>query len=385
MNKGEIRTVDARAASWTEEAWNKVNDKVKRTAERIGARFPHAVHGGQYVLERPHWWTAGFWPGLLWLLYRENRHEPFRQIAEQCERELDRVIFDYDTLDHDIGFMWMLTSLARYKLLGDQDARRRALLAATLLAGRYNPQGKFIRAWNPWHENQDNRGWAIIDSLMNLPLLFWASEETKDPRFFHIAKSHAETVLTHFVRGDGSVCHIFAFDPFTGEPVGPLGGQGYDETSAWSRGTAWAVYGFAHCYLPLCAGRQIPGRGEADRPFLPVALAGGRRSLLGFPPTGRGAASPGFIGRRHCRLRSFADRRPGAASLGGGLPEAAERILRSLYTHYGAWDDPGHEGLILGGTGHFPEGKNINVSLIYGDYFFVEGLSRLRGNKELFW
>lgn len=376
--------MDARAASWTEEAWNRVNDKVKRTAERIGSRFPHAVHGGQYVLERPHWWTAGFWPGLLWLLYRENRHEPFRQMAEQCERELDRVIFDYDTLDHDIGFMWTLTSLARYKLLGEQDARRRALLAATLLAGRYNPQGRFIRAWNPWHENQDNRGWAIIDSLMNLPLLFWASEETKDPRFFHVARSHAETVLTYFVRGDGSVCHIFAFDPFTGEPAGPLGGQGYDETSAWSRGTAWAVYGFALCY-----------RYVRDVKFLDAAKRIAHFFLSHLPEDGvpfwdfrlpdeaphPRDSSAGAIAA--CGLLLIGDLVPPREA--AAYRNAAERILRSLYTHYGAWDDPGHEGLILGGTGHFPEGKNVNVSLIYGDYFFVEGLSRLRGNKELFW
>lgn len=384
MTKGEKQIVDARSASWTEEAWHRVNDKVKRTAERIGARFPHAVQGGQYVLERPHWWTAGFWPGLLWLLYRENRHEPFRCIAEQCERELDRVIFDYETLDHDIGFMWTLTSLARYRLTGAPDARRRALLAATLLAGRYNPQGRFIRAWNPWHEGQDNRGWAIIDSLMNLPLLFWASEETQDPRFFHIAKAHAETVLTHFVREDGSVCHIVAFDPFTGEPVGPLGGQGYDETSAWSRGTAWAVYGFALCHRYAKDGKFL----EAARRIAHFFLS---RLPEDFVPHWDFRLPDGVPRPRDSSAGACAA--SGLILIGELVPEreaamyrnAAERILHSLYVNYGAWDDPGHEGLILGGTGHFPEGKNIGVSLIYGDYFFVEGLSRLRGLKELFW
>lgn len=374
----------ARSPSWTEEAWNKVHDKVRRTAERIGSRFPHAVHEGKYVTERPHWWTAGFWPGLLWLLYRESRHEPFRQIAEDCEQQLDQVIRDFETLDHDIGFMWTLTSLARYKLLGAPDARRRALLAANLLAARYNAQGRFLRAWNPWHEGQDNRGWTIIDSLMNLPLLFWASAETADPRYFHIARAHAETVLTHFVRGDGSVCHIYTFDPFTGEPLGPLGGQGYDENSAWSRGTAWAIYGFALCHRYtgearfLDAAKRIAHFFLAHLPedFVPYWDFRLPAEVPKYRDSSAGACAA-------CGLLAIADQVPPAEA--PTYRQAAENILYSLYTRYGAWDDPGHEGLIVKGTGHYPERKNIEVSLIYGDYFFVEGLSRLRGNKELFW
>ena len=193
---------------WAKEAWLQVARKIERTSERIRDGFPHASNGGKYVLERPSWWTAGFWPGLLWLVYRETGDERLRGYAESCEAQLDQVVLDYDRLDHDIGFMWTLTSVARYKLLGAEDSRRRGLLAANLLMGRFNLQGRFIRAWNPWRPDEDNAGWAIIDCMMNLPLLHWAADATGDARYRHVAIAHADTALAHFIRPDGSVNHI---------------------------------------------------------------------------------------------------------------------------------------------------------------------------------
>jgi unsaturated chondroitin disaccharide hydrolase len=91
---------------WVDEAWQEVQAKIDRTSKKIGANFPHASVNGTYQLEEPHWWTAGFWPGLLWLVYRENKDESLKQLAEQCEDRLDSVITDYYRLDHDMGFMW---------------------------------------------------------------------------------------------------------------------------------------------------------------------------------------------------------------------------------------------------------------------------------------
>ncbi len=236
--------------NWVNDAWEKVHEKVTRTSSRIGARFPHASVDGTYVLEAPHWWTAGFWPGLLWLLYRdsESKDDRYKDIAEACEQQLDEVLAGYDRLDHDIGFMWSLTSVARYKLLGEEQSRRRALLAASVLSGRFNIKGNYIRAWNPWSEGDRNEGWAIIDCMMNLPLLYWASETTGDPRFKHLAMAHADTVLNYFIRTDGSVNHIVIFDPQTGEFESVNGGQGFAPNSAWSRGASWAIYGMALSY-----------------------------------------------------------------------------------------------------------------------------------------
>ncbi|MHA7964166.1 glycoside hydrolase family 88 protein [Paenibacillus sp. CAU 1782] len=369
---------------WKQEAWDAIVRKVSRTSKEIGNRFPHASVNGQYVLEAPHWWTAGFWPGLLWLVYRDTSDESLKNIAESCESQLDQVLAEFDRLDHDLGFMWQLTSVARYKLTGDTASRRRALLAASVLAGRFNVQGRYIRAWNPWRPGETNAGWAIIDCMMNLPLLYWASRETGDPRFRHLAAQHADTVLQHFIDPDGSVRHIVIFDPESGEKIGVNGGQGYSEHSAWSRGASWAIYGMALSY-----------RYTGDIRFLHAAQQTANYFIANLPAD----KLPVWDFRLPTGVPRHLDTSAGACAACGLLllselvseeqsalyREAGEGILHSLYTICGAWDDENEQGLILHGTSHFPEGRNIDVPLIYGDYFFAEGISRLQGHGELFW
>lgn len=369
---------------WAQEAWRMTVEKVTRTSTRIRDGFPHASVDGVYQLEKASWWTAGFWPGLLWLVYRETKDVTLKEFADSCEMQLDQVIVDYYKLDHDIGFMWTLTSLAQFKLLGSEASKRRALLAANLLAARFNVQGSYIRAWNPWSEGENNAGWAIIDCMMNLPLLHWASRITGDARFRHIAIRHADMVLTHFIRSDGSVNHIVIFDPETGERLEVNGGQGYAPDSAWSRGAAWAIYGMSLSY-------QYTGKDE----YLQAAKRVAHYYLTNLPedlvpywdfrlPEGVPAYRDSSAGAcAACGLLLIADQ---VGTQEAGLyRNAGERILHALYTNYGAWDYPTEEGLILHGTSHFPENKNVDVPLIYGDYFFAEGISRLNGYRELFW
>jgi unsaturated chondroitin disaccharide hydrolase len=369
---------------WVNEAWQQVTQKINRTSKTIGANFPHASENGKYLLAEPHWWTAGFWPGLLWLVYQDTQDAALKQLAEDCEVKLDAVQNEYYRLDHDMGFMWTLTSVAQYKLLGNEDSKRRALLAANLLMGRFNVNGNFIRAWNPWTEGEDNSGVAIIDCMMNLPLLYWASEETGDPRFKSVAKSHADTVLEYFIRNDGSVHHIVRFDPESGNKVEALGGQGYGPDSAWSRGTAWAIYGLTLCYHYTKEAKYLETAKRVAHFFishLPEDLV------------------PDWDFRLPADIDSPKDSSAGAIAASGLLllankvtaaeapvyKRAGEKILESLYRNYGNWDGLEEEGLILHGTSHFPEGKYTDNPLIYGDYYFVEGLARLKGYKELFW
>ncbi|MDQ0114602.1 glycoside hydrolase family 88 protein [Paenibacillus harenae] len=369
---------------WHAEAWSRITKKVASTSLRIRDGFPHASVDGTYKLEPASWWTAGFWPGLLWLVYRETKDERLRELAESCEDQLDGVILDYERLDHDIGFMWTLTSVARYKLLGDEKARRRGLLAANLLGGRFNVQGKFIRAWNPWRPGDRNEGWAIIDCMMNLPLLQWATETTGDPRYKHMAVEHADTVLEHFIRPDGSVNHVVIFDPVNGERLGVNGGQGYAADSAWSRGAAWALYGMSLAY-----------QYTREERYLHAAKRVAHFFIANLPED----HVPHWDFRTPPEVVKYRDSSAGACAASGLLLlarlvkeeerslyyNAGERMLYSLYTNYGAWDRSDEEGLILHGTSHYPEGRNIDVPLIYGDYFFAEGIAQLNGHEQLFW
>ena len=243
LNEQEIK--------WARETLDRVAHKLERVAERSKDKIPyttlHGVHDDKSG-EEIGWWTNGFWGGMMWQMYALTGKESYREIAEDNERKLDACLMDINRLDHDNGFRWLPTAVADYRMTKNPASRNRGLLAACNLAGRFNNRGNFIRAWNDWGP-EDHRGWAIIDCMMNLPLLYWASEETKDPRFAQIAVSHAHTARENFIRGDGSANHIVEFDLETGEMVKSYGGQGCGEGSSWTRGQSWALYGFALSYL----------------------------------------------------------------------------------------------------------------------------------------
>jgi unsaturated chondroitin disaccharide hydrolase len=362
---------------WIQEAWNAGISKVMSTSQRIGAAFPHGSHDGRFQFMSPHYWTAGFWPGLLWLAYREGQSEELRRLAESCEEQLDEVLHGYEQLDHDMGFMWTLTSIANWQLTGNEKSKRRALMVASHLAGRFNLQGNFIRAWN----HPERIGWVIIDCMMNLPLLHWASNQSGDPRFKHIAIAHAKMAVEHFIREDGSAYHVVCFDPETGERTGALGGQGYAEHSAWARGAAWAIHGSILSY-------QHTG----DKEFLAAAERAANYYLTHLPadkvpywdfclpsfegaPRDSSAAAIAASGLINLAAACQSER----ASF---YKDQAYVILQSLSRNYVAGDS--EEAILVAGTGNLPGNQNINKPLIYGDYFYMEALSKLRGHSS-FW
>lgn len=355
--------------------------KVTKNAQRIQDRMPYRTIGGVYddwSESEPSWWTNGFWPGLLWLTWRETKNPDLARWAEGVEVRFDRVLEDYEGLYHDVGFQWYLSSGAHHRLVGNPTSRRRCLHAANLLAGRFNLAGRFIRAWN-----DDKIGWAIIDCLMNLPLLYWASRETGDPRFRQVAEAHTETVLKHFLYPDGSTKHIVEFNPHSGAYVTNHGGQGYDAQGAWSRGNAWALYG-------LALGARDSGRSD----FLAAAekVAG---FFLGHLPADQ---VPGCDFRTPEGLPNPKDSSAAAIAASGLLllaqlvpdevlkkryTEGATAIVASLAAHY---TDAADEALLVHGCTAYHETKPgwRDTSLIYGDYFYVEALGRLQGKEGLF-
>lgn len=236
---------------WVEDTLEKLKMKMVSVAERNRSKIPYTAENGvfnDYSEEKIYWWTNGFWAGIMWQMYHLTKSELYREIAVDTEQKMDKNFQMPAKLDHDNGFKWLLTAVADYRLTGSLKSRDRGLLAADLLAGRYNPAGHFLRAWNEWG-GEKHLGWAIIDCMMNLPLLYWAFKETEDPRFLQIAVNHADMAQTYFVRPDGSVNHIVEFHPETGEMVKSHGGQGYEEGSSWTRGQTWGIYGFVLSYI----------------------------------------------------------------------------------------------------------------------------------------
>ena len=242
-----------RYEEWADTLIEKIREKMAWVSEKNKDKIPYQTDAEGNYDDRSNpsvnwnqddglsWWTNGFWGGIQWLLYQDTGEERYAEIARLSEEKLEKCFQSFYGLHHDVGFMYMPTAVADWRLTGRADSRRTGLHAANLLAGRFNPAGRFIRAWNDTWD--DTKGWAIIDCMMNLSLLYWASEETGDPRFRQIAMLHADTARENFIRPDGSVCHIVEFDPETGKMVRSLGGQGYGEGSSWTRGQGWAVYG----------------------------------------------------------------------------------------------------------------------------------------------
>ena len=370
--------------AWAQETLERTAHKLEKVAQRSAEKIPYTtvdgVHDDKSGDKEIGWWTNGFWGGIMWQMYTLTGKEIYRNIAEQNEKKLDADLMDYEKLDHDNGFKWLPTAVADYRVTGNRSSKNRGLLAAGNLAGRYNCAGKFIRAWNDWPNSKvDRRGWAIIDCMMNLPLLYWASEETGDPRFSQIAANHADTAMKAFIRGDGSANHIVEFDPASGEMIKSYGGQGYGEGSSWTRGQSWGLYGFMLSYLHthnnayLETAERIANYFIANIPdsgLIPVDFRQPEDVKL-EDSTAAAIASCGLI-----ELARQKDGRQQKIYL-----NAALKMLQALTKNSFNWNEE-EDNLLTKCTAAYHDEKH-EFSIIYGDYFFLEALMKLT-DKELF-
>lgn len=359
---------------------NKIIEKEKKNADRIGTNFPYNEINGVFEYVPIEAWTNGYWSGMLWQLYLESGYEKFKDIAEKQEEMLDEIIA-YDRLPgHDVGFVWLLIAGQHYKYNKDEQSERRLLQMANNLAGRFNIKGNFIRAWNAPNGTTHALGLAIIDCMMNIPLLFWASEITGEPRFSHIAKAHADTVLKHFIDDDGAVRHICKFDPHTGEFIEALGGQGYAPDSAWSRGAAWAIYGFAMAYRYTKETKYLDASKKVADFFMEqvkpdfVPAWDFRAPDTEVKDTSAGAiAASGML-----EIANFVDDKDKYIS-------NAKMLLDALIDGYSNLDND-NEAILTRATANHSGNENVEVGLIYADYYFVEALRKLQNdNFDLPW
>jgi unsaturated chondroitin disaccharide hydrolase len=222
-------------------------------------------------------WTTSFYTGMALLAWLQTEDEHFlQQVLRLAPAYREKACVRYLDMHHDAGFLYTLYSVALHKLTGEASHRAVGLAAATALLQRFNQRGNFIRAWGrldePAGQQLDGRvtdNMAIIDCLMNLPLLFWATAETGDDKYRDAAVRQAGTTLQCFVRPDDSVCHAYHFDLATGRPLGPDNICGYGVDSHWARGAGWAIYGFALSY-----------RHTQDARFLDAALRVARKFIV---------------------------------------------------------------------------------------------------------
>lgn len=366
--------------AWIEETWSKLDKKLSVVAKKSFDKIPYTsvdgVHDSKVEGNKIGWWTNGFWPGLMWIMYAGTKKDVYKATAENAENLLDGALKNFDCLHHDVGFMWHISSGANYRLTGNQASRTRALYAANVLGGRYNIKGGFIRAWN----GDDCIGRTIIDSMMNIPLLYWASRETRDPRYAHIAKAHADMTIRDHVRPDGSVVHGVNHDIDTGELIDTVGGQGYCVGSSWSRGQSWAVYGFALSYRHTGEQRYLDTAKRVAHYFI-AACCDDYLPKCDF----RSPEEPVIYDATAGAITAC-----GLIEIAKHVPEnekrmylnAAIKMLKAMEEKFCNWDE-NVDSIVHYGTERYGGGEHKPI--IYGDFYFAEAIYMLNDGEVNFW
>lgn len=332
-------------------------------------------------------WTCGFWPGEIWLAYEHTGEACFKSAGEELVKSFDRRIREKREVDHhDMGFLYTPSCVAPYKLTGNETAKEAAILAADQLLTRWQPGGEFFQAWGPMGAPENYR--YIIDCLLNLPLLYWASEVTGDSKYADMARAHTKTCFAYSFRPDGSTFHTFYLHP-DGAPDRGETCQGYRADSAWARGQAWGIYGSALSYRytreNLCLQlfrkalefylSRLP---EDMIPYWDLIFSDGS----GEPRDSSSAAIAA------CGLLEAKRYLP--APEGERCQRLAEQMLGSLAEHYATDPKPG-TGLLLHGTYSKKSPFNtcteegVDECTSWGDYFYMEALTRLTADWKPYW
>ena len=356
-----------------ENIFKKIDKKLSRTAMKSFNKLPYTTKNGIHDnwKETPQFWANGFWPALMILMYSATKKEQFLNTARNAMNILDVALMNYDVMDHDVGFRWSISSGADYRITGDLNERNRFLVAANHMMGRFVCDGGFFRAWN----GEECAGWAIIDCMMNLPLLYRASEEINDERYKVAAIRHADITMKYHVREDGSCNHINEYNPRTGEFVKAHRGQGYADDSSWTRGQAWGIYGFALSYkftknsVYLDTARKIADYYiESFEKWGYVAPADFCQpdSPEIFDTTAGVIAACGFL-----EIASYLNGEEAAK-----YTNAAINIIADTEKRFCNWSED-EDSILQYGTEAYIRG--VHIPIIYGDYFFTEAVCRLTG------
>ena len=355
-----------------EGAFRFAQQQVRKLIEHHPNFYPMYTMNGRWHHEGPAWthWCDGFLPGMMWIFQKRTEQGSseasfWMEQAVRYTKPLESRKSDLDV--HDLGFIFMSTYHRWYHLTRDVQAREVVLDAGRTLALRFQDNGQYLRSFVA--ENS-----IFIDIMMNVGIIFWTARETGDRKLREVALRHSLTTRRVLVRGDGSTAHEGIFDLDSGEFLRQTTQQGYRGDSCWSRGLAWALYGFATSYeysrdprfletAQACADYYITHTGTDGVPTWDFAAPVESRGLL--DTSAAAIAASGLL--RLCRLMQD--------PLKGHLYfSTALLILRSLCQKHLAKPDKKWEGILKGGVYHIHKELGVDESVMWGEYFFVEAL-----------
>lgn len=340
--------------------------------------FPESCDSAEWNLiqaergPRGHW-VNGFWVGQLWLAYACTGESKYEASARQWADKLSWLKDSVGT--HDLGFIFYLSHVLGARITGDDSLYENALQASESLIKRYNEKGEYLQAWGEPDGTRKDRGRINIDVMMNLELLFWASAYGGNPKYADIATQHARTTRSTLMRHDGSVAQVGDFDPDTGLFVHQETHQGFSYDSCWSRGLAWAMYGFSACYR-YTDNPSFLATAQATVKYIQKNLPDDGVAYWDFdspdiPNTYRDSSASAVFA---CGLIDIAEQLDDK-DLSEQYIDLAKQLIESLWQNYSSrnTDIP---AILLQGSRSVPHGY-MNHALIYGDYYFFEALVRL--------
>ncbi len=349
-------------------------EKCLRDARTLGA-FPHVTRNGRWLISEHGRWTAGFFVGMLWLVSMVAKDSDAADWASSWAKRLAFRASDRST--HDMGFLFEPSFVRGYRATGHEGFRDVAIQAARSLASRFHAQGRFIPAWSP-EEDPSYAALAIVDTIMNVPILIWAGRESGDETLLRVGVETALTIRDQHVREDGATYHVVDHAPKSGAITRKGTHQGAFEGSCWTRGQAWAVYGFTKVGVMLKQAELL----ETARRLADYFLA-----RLGD------AVLPPWDFDRHAKGEP---RDSAAGSIAAsGLIELGRATGEDAYTKAGRriavglartciyFETPDTHGLLRHGSVDVPRRSGIDESIIYGDHYFMEAIMKLR--RPAFW
>lgn len=334
-------------------------------------------------------WTTGFWTGEIWLAYEMTGHEELKKAGNiQVESFLHRITEKIDVNHHDMGFLYSPSCVAAYQLTGNETAKKAAIMAADNLMERFIENGQYFQAWGEIGASDNSR--LIIDCLLNMPLLFWASEVTGNNIYREKAEAHIKTAMNYVIRPDNSTYHTYYFDSKTGEPLKGVTHQGNRDGSAWSRGQAWGIYGAALSYKKL----KEPMYLEVFKKVTDYFLTHLSDDLVPYwdfdfdtgsdEPRDSSAAAIAC-----CGMLEMAKYMTEEDAL--FYTEMAKKLLKALVVNCQVLDSKVSNGLLLHGTyakdspNNPCSNRGVDECNTWGDYFFLEALVRLHKDWKPYW
>ncbi len=315
-------------------------------------------------------WTSGFYSGNLWYMYDYTKDKKWEEAARKWTAGLEKEKFN--TRTHDLGFMLYCSFGNGYRLTNDPAYKEILIQGAKSLSTRFNAKTGTIKSW-------DHGKWqfpVIIDNMMNLELLFWATKVTGDSSFYKVAVTHANTTMKNHFRADNSSYHVVDYDTITGKVLARVTHQGYADESAWARGQAWGLYGYTAAY-----------RETKDQKYLALAVRIADFFLNhpnlpkdkvpywdfnapNIPNEERDASAAAIAASGMLELSGYVKN-------GEQFRKAAEDILISLSSDaYLAKAGTNNNFVLMHSVGHKPAKSEIDTPLVYGDYYYIEGLLR---------